>query len=124
SRLPADGLAARPPVGLSCAVPARPPQSGRTFMAEYQLYCFAQSGNAYRAALMLQLMGADWEPVFVDFFNGETRRPDYRNGINEMGEVPVLVHAGRRLSQSGVILGYLAERSGKFAPQGEDERME
>ena len=24
-------------------------------MAEYQLYCFAQSGNAYRAALMLNL---------------------------------------------------------------------
>ena len=23
-------------------------------MAEYQLYCFAQSGNAYRAALMLK----------------------------------------------------------------------
>ena len=22
-------------------------------MSEYQLYCFAQSGNAYRAALML-----------------------------------------------------------------------
>ena len=37
-------------------------------MAEYQLYCFAQSGNAYRAALMLNLIGADWEPVFVDFF--------------------------------------------------------
>jgi glutathione S-transferase len=27
--------------------------------AEYQLYCFAQSGNAYRAALMLNLIGAD-----------------------------------------------------------------
>ena len=37
-------------------------------MAEYQLYCFAQSGNAYRAALMLNLIGADWKPVFVDFF--------------------------------------------------------
>ena len=24
-------------------------------MSEYQLYCFAQSGNAYRAALMLNL---------------------------------------------------------------------
>jgi hypothetical protein len=24
-------------------------------MAEYELYCFAQSGNAYRAALMLNL---------------------------------------------------------------------
>ena len=28
-------------------------------MAEFQLYCFAQSGNAYRAALMLSLIGAD-----------------------------------------------------------------
>ena len=32
-------------------------------MPEYQLYCFAQSGNAYRAALMLNLIGADWQPV-------------------------------------------------------------
>ena len=36
-------------------------------MSEYQLYCFAQSGNAYRAALMLNLIGADWEPVWYDF---------------------------------------------------------
>ena len=47
-------------------------------MPEYQLYCFAQSGNAYRVALMLNLIGADWEPVFVDFFKGETRTPEYR----------------------------------------------
>lgn len=47
-------------------------------MAEYRLYCFAQSGNAYKAALMLSLCGADWEPRFVDFFNGETRTPEYR----------------------------------------------
>jgi glutathione S-transferase len=94
-------------------------------MAEYRLYCFAQSGNAYRAALMLNLIGADWEPVFVDFFaGGETRTPKYRTEVNEMGEVPVLVHGGRTLSQSGVILTYLADRSGKFRPEGEDERLE
>src|ERR1700757_3493254 len=94
-------------------------------MAEYQLYCFAQSGNAYRAALMLNLIGADWEPRFVDFFaKGETRSPEYRASVNEMGEVPVLVHQGKKLSQSGVILSYLAERSGKFRPEGEDERLE
>jgi glutathione S-transferase len=75
-------------------------------MAEYRLYCFAQSGNAYKAALMLNLCGADWEPRFVDFFNGETRTPEFRQ-INEMGEVPVLEHRGRRLAQSGVILDYL-----------------
>ncbi len=94
-------------------------------MAEYQLYCFAQSGNAYRAALMLNLMGADWQPVYVDFFKGgETRTPKYRAEVNEMGEVPVLVHGAKKLSQSGVILTYLAEHSKKFLPRDEDERLE
>jgi len=94
-------------------------------MPEYQLYCFAQSGNAYRAALMLNLIGADWRPIFVDTLKGgETRTPKFRAEVNEMGEVPVLVHGAKKLSQSGVILTYLAERTGKFAPQGEDERLE
>ena len=81
---------------------------------EFKLYCFAQSGNAFKVALMLQLCGARWEARFVDFFNGETRTAEYRANINEMGEVPVLEHGGKRLSQSGVILHYLAEHFGKF----------
>src|ERR1700694_4907556 len=94
-------------------------------MAEYQLYCFAQSGNAYRAALMLNLIGADWEPIWVDFFaKGVQRTPEYREAINEMGEAPVLVHGKKKLTQSGVILTYLAEHSGKFPPQTEDERLQ
>lgn len=93
-------------------------------MAEFVLYCFAQSGNAYRVALMLELIGADWTATFVDFFRGETRTPAYREGVNEMGEVPVLVHGERKLTQSAVCLTYLAERSGQFQPAGEDERLE
>jgi glutathione S-transferase len=94
-------------------------------MAEFQLYCFAQSGNAYRAALMLNLIGAKWEPIWIDFFGaGVQRTPDYREGVNEMGEVPVLVHGGKQLTQSGVILTYLSDLTGKFKPQGEDERLE
>jgi len=94
-------------------------------MAEYQLYCFAQSGNAYRAALMLNLIGADWQPIYVDFFaKGEQRTPEYRTNVNEMGEVPVLVHGKTKFSQSGVILTYLSEHFGKFRPQTEDERLE
>ena len=82
-------------------------------MSEYQLYCFAQSGNAYRAALMLNLIGADWEPIWVDFFGAMVQRtPQYRSDVNEMGEAPVLVHEKRKLTQSGVILTYLAGRSG------------
>lgn len=94
-------------------------------MSEYQLYCFAQSGNCYRAALMLNLIGADWEPRWVDFFGAAVQRtPEFREQVNEMGEAPVLVHGKKTLSQSGVILTYLARRSGKYLPQGEDEDLE
>ena len=90
----------------------------------FTLYCFAQSGNAYKAALMLQLCRADWKPRFVDFFNGETRTPQYRATVNEMGEVPVLEHDGRRLTQSGVILDYLASHFRKFGWKDETGRRE
>ncbi|HWA12552.1 MAG TPA: glutathione S-transferase [Burkholderiales bacterium] len=92
-------------------------------MAEYLLYGFAQSGNSYKPALALELAGADWKPRFVDFFNGETRTPAYRE-INVMGEVPVLEHQGRRLSQSGVILDYLAGTLGRFGGRDDEERRE
>jgi len=94
-------------------------------MSDYQLYCFAQSGNAYRAALMLNLVGAKWEPVWMDFFGkGVQRTAEYREDINEMGEVPVLVHGKKKLTQSGVILTYLSDLTGKFKPQSDDDRLE
>ena len=74
---------------------------------------------------MLNLIGADWQPIFVDFVvKGVPRTAEYRANVNEMGEVPVLVHGAKKLSQSGVILTYLAERSQKFMPRGDDERLE
>jgi len=93
-------------------------------MAEFRLHCFAQSGNAYKAALMLELSGLDWEPVFVDYFHGETRTEQWRSDINDMGEVPVLEHGAERISQSGVILDYLADLTGRFAPADEVERRD
>jgi glutathione S-transferase len=92
-------------------------------VSQFVLHCFAQSGNAYKPALMLELAGADWTPRYVDYFGGETRTPAYR-AINVMGEVPVLEHGVRRLSQSGVILDYLAQTLGKFGPDGDEERRE
>ncbi len=92
-------------------------------MAEYQLHCFAQSGNSFKPALLLALAGADWEPVWVDFFHGGTKTPDYL-AVNAMGEAPLLVHGDLRLSQSGVILDYLSQRFRDFAPKSEAERRE
>ena len=88
-----------------------------------KLYCFGESGNAYKVALALTLADQDWEPVFVDFFNGETRTPAFR-AINEMGEVPVLVEGDTVLSQSGVILDYISSKSGKLGGKSAAERRE
>ena len=100
-------------------------------MTDYTLHSFMESGNAYKAALMLELSGADWRPVWVDFFNGETRTLEFR-ALNVMGEVPVLVDHTTRdendenltLSQSGVILYHLCERFTDFAPRDKLEDRE
>ena len=88
-----------------------------------KLYCFGESGNAYKVALALTLADQDWEPVFVDFFNGETRTPEFR-AINAMGEVPVLVDGETILTQSGVILDYISSKSGKLGGKSAAERRE
>ena len=93
-------------------------------MAEYRLHCMKESGNANKVAMMLALAGADWEPAWVDYFNGATRTEAFRGEVNEMGEVPVLEHGATRLTQSGVILHYLAERTGKFGGRNADESRE
>ncbi|HCI99024.1 glutathione S-transferase family protein [Sulfitobacter pontiacus] len=89
-----------------------------------KLHCFGESGNAYKAALALQLSGLDWEPVKVDFFGGETRTQDYRTTINNMGEAPVMIDGDIRLTQSGVIQDYVSEQSGKFGGGNPEERRE
>lgn len=88
-----------------------------------KLYCFGESGNAYKCALALKLANLDWEPVFVDFFKGEARSPEFRK-INEMGEVPVLVDGDATLTQSGVILDYISSKTGKLGGRSAAERRE
>ncbi|MCK0142046.1 glutathione S-transferase family protein [Aliiroseovarius sp. F20344] len=88
-----------------------------------KLYCFGESGNAYKAALALELSGLEWEPVFVDFFGGETRTPEFRE-LNPMGEVPVLIDGDVTLTQSGVMQDYVASKSGKLGGRSAAERRE
>ena len=89
-------------------------------MAQYRLYCIGASGNSYKVALYLNCAGLDWEPVGIDFAGGVQRDAAWRAANNAMGEVPVLEVAGRRMSQSGAILTWLAETTGKFAVNPDD----
>lgn len=93
-------------------------------MSEYRLHCVGESGNCYKVALMLQLCGCQWEPVFVDYFGGETRGDAYRQNVNALGEIPMLEAGGLQLTQSGAILTWLAERTGKFGGRGDPDRIE
>ncbi len=88
-----------------------------------KLYCFGQSGNAYKAALTMALAGVDWEPVFIDFFNGANRTPEFRK-INVMGEVPVLIDGYHTMTQSGVMQYHIARLSGKFDGETQAEKDE
>jgi glutathione S-transferase len=88
-----------------------------------KLYCFGESGNAYKAALTMALADMEWEPVFVDFFNGETRTPEFR-ALNEMREVPVMVDGDVVLTQSGVIQDYVSSKTGKLGGRSAAERRD
>ena len=88
-----------------------------------KLHCFGESGNAYKAALTLTLAGVEWEPVFVDFFKGATRSPEFR-ALNIMAEVPVLEDGDTVLTQSGVMQDYVSSKTGKLGGRSADERRE
>lgn len=88
-----------------------------------QLHCFGESGHSYKAALALELGPLEWEPIFLDFFNGASRSDAFRE-INPMGEAPVLVDGDIILTQSGVIQTYLTEKTRVFGGETPEESRE
>lgn len=85
-----------------------------------QLHCFGESGNAYKAALTLELAGINWAPVFVDFFGGQMRSVAYRE-LNIMAEAPILIDGDFKLSQSGAIQQWAVDQSGRLGGVPEDK---
>ncbi len=88
-----------------------------------KLYCFGESGNSYKAAIALELSGLEWEPIYVDFFNGECRTPEFCK-LNPMGEVPVMIDGDVTLTQSGVMQDYISSKTGKLGGTSAAERRE
>lgn len=89
-----------------------------------RLHGFCQSGNTFKVAFLLRALRQPWEPCFVDFMHGVTRTAEWRGATNEMGEVPVLDDGERRLTQSGAILTYLADKHGEYGGRSDDERLD
>jgi glutathione S-transferase len=93
----------------------------------YKLHGFAQSGNAYKVALLLEALRQPWTPVhltFAEFAGGMVRSDGWRQDVNAMGEVPVLEAGDLRLTQSAAIMLWLADKHGAYGGKSGDERQE
>ena len=72
------------------------------------LYNYFRSSTSFRVRIALELKGLDYEyrPVHLLEDGGQQNKAQYRQ-LNPMGGVPTLVHEGKTISQSLVILEYL-----------------
>lgn len=83
------------------------------------LYTFNTS-NGHRASIILEECGLPYRVHKVDLAKGEQRTPDFLN-INPAGAIPAIVDhdvpgGPLKLSQSGAIVLYAAEKTGRFLP--------
>ncbi|MGH8631659.1 MAG: glutathione S-transferase family protein [Burkholderiales bacterium] len=83
---------------------------------------FAGTANGQRASVALEETGLAYRLRRVDLAKGEQRSPEFLR-LNPAGLIPVIVDSdgpgGKplTLTQSGAIVLYCAERSGKFLPK-------
>src|SRR5690606_29914050 len=95
--------------------------AGKGRKSMYELYA-ERSPNVYKVAIALEELGAPWREVWVDVARGDQHAPAFL-AISPNGRVPALIDpapgdGGPPLAvwESGNILVYLAEKTGKFLP--------
>jgi GST-like protein len=83
------------------------------------------SPNVTKVAIMLEELELPYELRHVAVFGGEQFTPEFLS-LNPLGKVPVLVDPllPRALAESGAILLWLAERSGRLLPADGPARYE
>ena len=80
-------------------------------------FFFNGSPNPTKVALFLEEAGIAYEPLPVDTRKGEQFGAAFL-AINPNGKVPAIVDGDVTVFDSNAILLYLAEKSGKFLPNG------
>jgi GSH-dependent disulfide-bond oxidoreductase len=82
-------------------------------------FYFNGSPNPTKVALFLEEAGLAYQPIPIDTRKGDQFKPDFLE-INPNGKVPALVDGDAVVFDSNAILLYLAEKTGKFVPDGGD----
>ncbi|PIB92694.1 glutathione S-transferase N-terminal domain-containing protein [Caulobacter sp. FWC2] len=93
-----------------------------------QLYSLP-TPNGVKVSIMLEETGLAYEPHLIDIGANETWGPEYLS-LNPNGKIPAIIDpdgpGGKPLGlfESGAILVYLAEKTGKFLPADPAARYE
>lgn len=77
-------------------------------MTRLELYGAPQSTCSQRVRFVLNAKGLRFEDIRLDLFSGDQLRPGYL-ALNPNGVVPTLVHDGKPVIDSSVIMEYLEE---------------
>ncbi|WP_299006891.1 glutathione S-transferase N-terminal domain-containing protein [uncultured Caulobacter sp.] len=95
---------------------------------QIQLYSLP-TPNGVKVSIMLEETGLPYEPHLIDIGKNETWEPEYLS-LNPNGKIPAILDPngpdGKPLAlfESGAILVYLADKSGKFLPTDPAARYE
>lgn len=76
----------------------------------------APTPNGWKISIALEEMGLPYDYKVIDFAKNE-QKADWYVKLNPNGRIPTLVDDGFALFESGAILIYLAEKTGRFLPQ-------
>ncbi|WP_457093823.1 glutathione S-transferase N-terminal domain-containing protein [Microvirga sp. P5_D2] len=93
-----------------------------------QLYSLP-TPNGVKASIMLEETGLPYEPHTINIGQNETWTPEFL-ALNPNGKIPAIIDpdgpGGKPLAlfESGAILLYLAEKTGKFLPKDPAQRYE
>jgi GST-like protein len=81
--------------------------------------------NGFKPLIMLEEVGLPYKAIAVNLGKNEQHAPEYLR-INPNGKIPALVDrdAGVQVFESGAILIYLAEKTGKLLPAAGQPRAE
>jgi GST-like protein len=93
-----------------------------------QLYSL-NTPNGVKVSIMLEEIGLPYEPHLVDFNKNDQKTPEFLS-LNPNGKIPAIIDpngpGGKPLAlfESGAILEYLAEKTGKLIPADPARRWE
>ena len=83
----------------------------------------APTPNGWKVAMTLEEMELDYRLRTVNLSTGEQQEESYLS-INPNGRIPAIVDDGFAVFESGAIMLYLAEKTGKLMPRAVEGRSE